>query len=517
MNKAYIPSGRVSRALLVINVVMAVVYFSWWIDLKHVGHPIFYALLVVGEIYHVLMAICFWFTVWPESKLTEGKVKSEKDGKRMLNKNRPSVDVYIPCAGEPIDVLRRTVIAAKNMSYDNHKIYILNDGFVAKKPVWKDVEDLAKELDVVCVTRTIPGGAKAGNINNTLKQTSGEIVVIFDTDMAPHEDFLQKVIPYFSDPKVGFVQTPQYYLNHEVNKVSGGAWEQQELFFGPIMIGKEKSNAAFICGTNVAIRRTAIEEAGGMCEDNIAEDFLTSFFIHQNGWKSYYVPEVLAEGFAPEDLLSYCKQQLRWARGSLEVLFSFNPLFKRNMTWGQKIQYLSSALYYFNGVIIVIDALIPLVSLAWGIQPVSGTTTSFAFFFLPFMFLNLYTLYIASGKAVTFRGLSYSMSSWPLQLQAIKSILLKQKMGFAVTPKQAQEGNFLFLAYPHLLYMVILILCSGVGLGREGLTPSVITNITWGVFNVVMFIPFIQAAYDWNGLFLRIFSLGLYGRKLASK
>jgi cellulose synthase (UDP-forming) len=518
MFKPTIPTGRVNRTLIIFNIIMAVVYFSWWMDLRHIGHPVFYSLLVAGELYHVVMAFCFWFTVWPaDSKYTLTGHQRELAAREFALRGRqPYVDVYIPCAGEPVEVLRRTVSAAKKMKYSNFKIYILNDGFVAKKPNWKEVEDLATAMGVTCITRTTSGGAKAGNINNTLKQTSGSIIVIFDTDMAPHEDFLRKVIPYFTDKKVGFVQTPQYYLNHVANQVAGGAWEQQELFFGPIMAGKEKSNAAFICGTNVAIRRSALEQVGGMCEDNIAEDFLTSFFIHQNGWKSYYVPEVLAEGYAPEDLLSYCKQQLRWARGSLEVLFSFNPLLKRNMSWGQKIQYLSSALYYFNGVIIVIDALIPIVSLATGIQPVAGTTTSFAFFFLPFMFLNLYTLYAASGNAVTFRGLSFSMSSWPLQLQAIKSIVLRQRMGFAVTPKQAQEGNFLFLAYPHLMYVVIIIVCAIVGIYREGLSPSVITNITWGVFNVIMFIPFIQAACDWKSLFNRLFSFG-FRKELSVK
>ncbi len=518
MNKARIPTGRVNRTLIIFNVVMAIIYFSWWMDLSHVGHPVFYWLLVIGEVYHIIMAFCFWFTVWPaDSKYTlTGQQREQAAREFALRGRQPSVDIYIPCAGEPVEIVRSTALAAKRMKYSNHKVYILNDGYVAKKPNWQEYERMAEEIGVFCITRKTPGGAKAGNINNTLKQTQGSIIVIFDADMAPHEDFLQKVVPYFKDKQVGFVQTPQYYLNHDVNQVAGGAWEQQELFFGPIMAGKEKSNAAFICGTNVAIRRTALEQVGGMCEDNIAEDFLTSFFIHQNGWKSYYVPEVLAEGFAPEDLLSYCKQQLRWARGSLEVLFGFNPLFKKNMSWGQKMQYLSSALYYFNGVIIVVDALIPIISLATGIQPVEGTTTSFAFFFLPFMFLNLYTLYIASGNSVTFRGLSFSMSSWPLQLQAIKSILLKQKMGFAVTPKQAQEGNFLFLAYPHLMYVVIIVACAVIGIRREGLTPSVITNITWGLFNVIMFIPFIQAAYDWKGLFARLFSFGYGKSELAA-
>jgi cellulose synthase (UDP-forming) len=391
-------------------------------------------------------------------------------------------------------------VAAKKLNYPNFKIYILNDGFVAGKKDWEEVVHLAKKLGVYCITRTQKGGAKAGNLNNGLRQSNGEIVVILDADMVVFPHFLEQVIPYFYDAKVGFVQTPQYYENFEKNEVTRGAWEQQEFFFGPIMKGKEKDNASFICGTNVAIRRSALLEVGGMNETNIAEDFLTSLSIHQKGWKSYYISDVLAVGLAPEDLLSYFKQQLRWARGSLEVLFSQNPLLKGNLSFGQKMQYLSSALYYFNGVIVVIDAIMPIIFLFTGIQPVASTTTSFALYFVPFMFLNLLTLHFASKGSMTFRAISFTQSSFVLQLLAIKSVLLREKSSFAVTPKQAQQGNFLFLAYPHIVYIVLLIVASYVAIYREGYNSSIVTNIAWGLFNVILFIPFIQAAYPWTTL-----------------
>src|ERR1035438_6096492 len=97
--------------------------------------------------------------------------------------------------------------------------------------------------------------------------------------MVAYPEFLQKVIPFFQKKDTGFVQTPQYYENHAQNMVTSGAWDQQAFFFGPIMQGKARENAAFICGTNVAISRKALIAAGGMCETSIAEDFLTSLFI----------------------------------------------------------------------------------------------------------------------------------------------------------------------------------------------------------------------------------------------
>ena len=482
--------GKVPKFFLVINILIALVYFSWWLSPINIGHPFLYTMLFLGEFYHVLMALLFWHTIWPFSKRVH----------TVDSRFSPAVDIFITVTGEPIDVIRKTGLAAKNLDYSNHKVYFLNDGYVAKKDNWQDVELLAKGIGINCITRKEPGGAKAGNINNALRKTKGEIVVIFDADMVAHEDFLKKTIPYFVDTKVGFVQTPQYYKNSQKNAITGGSWEQQEFFFGPIMRGKDNSNAAFICGTNVAIRRSALEQVGGMNEKNIAEDFLTSLAIHQKGWKSIYIPDVLAEGLAPEDLLSYYKQQLRWARGSLEVLFGYNPLFKKGLSYPQKIEYLSSALFYFNGLIVMIDIIMPLIFLYTSIEPVAASTASLAMFFIPFMFFNLVSLYLISNGSFSFRAISFTQSSFFLQLQAFLSILLHRKMGFSVTSKKALEGNFINLAYPHILYILIGIVGIGLAINREGMNPAVMTNVAWFLFNVILFIPFILASLNLKGV-----------------
>lgn len=493
-NNHTIPSARVNRSAILISMLAAASYFTWWLQPQHIGVPLLFALLFIGEVYHVLMALFFWRTIWPKAEIyTNTKLKR-------INSTTP-VDIFITVCGEPLEIVAETILAAKKMAWKGHQIYLLNDSRVANKANWQEYEQLAAKHQVQCITRTTPGGAKAGNINHALSITNSPYVVIFDADMVPSIDFLKKTMPYFADTKVGFVQTPQYYKNADQNEVAAGAWEQQKLFFGPIMRGKDGDNASFICGTNVVISRKALVEVGGMCEDNIAEDFITSFLIHEKGWRSVYVPEVLARGLAPEDLLSYFKQQLRWARGSLEVLFRFNPAIRRGLSFWQKIHYASSALYYLNGLIVLIDMSMPLIYLFTGLEPVKGTTTRFAFFFLPFMAMTLYILYRSTDYSVTLRAMSFSMSSWTLQLIALWSVLTNKKMGFSVTPKQAQTGNFLHLAYPHLGYIVLTLIASIFAYFRTGFSPSYVTNLAWAFFNIMMFMPFISAAYPWSHLF----------------
>ncbi len=249
-----------------------------------------------------------------------------------------------------------------------------------------------------------------------------------------------------------------------------------------------------MCGTNMVLNRQALADVGGMCETNIAEDFLTSLFIHKKGWKSVYVPEVLAEGLAPEDFSSYYKQQFRWARGSLEVMFKYNPFFQKGLTLAQRIQYLASSSYYFSGLIVLMNALLPIIFFFTGKVPVNVSTMALAAVFLPYIFMNIVTLWLSSNASYTFRALSFSMGSFSLQIQALWAVLTGKKSTFNVTSKQQLSGNFLYLVTPHMLYFVLLVVGVGVAVLREGVSAAVIANLSWALFNAAIFYPFIIAA-----------------------
>jgi len=475
--------GEHNKKFLALNVMFAILYFVAITFFFEHGNIYLFVALIIGEVFHIWQIIGFSATTW-----------NPVQDRRFDEKFDRAADVFITVAGEPVEIVEETVRAAKAMKYPNFSIHILNDGFVAKKDNWQDIEKLAVRMGVNCITRRIPGGAKAGNLNNGLRQTTSPYVVVFDADHVPKPDFLKKTMGYFVDERMGFVQTPQFYKNQKVNTVAQTAWDQQSLFFGPIMKGKNRSNSVFMCGTNMVLSREALNEAGGMCEFNIAEDFLTSLFIHEKKWQSVYVDEVLAEGLAPEDFLSYYKQQFRWTRGSLEVIFRYNPLFRRGLSWKQKFQYLASASYYLSGSVVLIDALIPLVFLYSGVTAITTSSMTLALIFLPYIFLSLYLLQKTSNYSYTFRAISFSISSFYLQIHALIAVLRNQKTSFVVTSKSAIQGNFLYLAIPHMIYIALVVIGVALAVSREGVSNSLIANTAWAVVNIVAFIPFIMAA-----------------------
>jgi cellulose synthase (UDP-forming) len=305
---------------------------------------------------------------------------------------------------------------------------------------------------------------------------------------------LRETIPYFVNPRLGFVQASQFYRDQNLNSVTSGAWEQQTLFFGAICKGKNRMNAVTMCGTNMVARRDALEEVGGMHEGSIAEDFVTGFLMHKNGWQSFYVPQVLAQGLAPEDFQSYYKQQYRWARGSLDLLFRHNLLFTKGITWKQRIQYLSSVSFFLSGWVVLIDALIPIAFFFTGLYPVYTSTMLIATIFLPYILLTLYIIQRSSNSSFTYRALSFSMSGFHIHISSSISSFFRKKSSFSITSKVAQEGNFLGFVIPQLIYIPLVIVGATYSAIHFGLTPAWAANMSWATLNAVVFMEFIKCA-----------------------
>jgi cellulose synthase (UDP-forming) len=168
------------------------------------------------------------------------------------------VDVYIVTYNEPVELLQLTASAATRIDWDDKHVYILDDG---ARPAMKA---MAEELGCGYITRSEewsgkPRHAKAGNVNNALLQTTGEFILILDSDQIPAPNIIKNTLGYFDDPKISFVQTPQYFYNLPPGDPFAS---DAPLFYGPILQGKDGWNAASFCGSNAIMRRDALMQLG---------------------------------------------------------------------------------------------------------------------------------------------------------------------------------------------------------------------------------------------------------------
>lgn len=497
--KDYNPESHAKRIrnkiVIIVAFTISIIYIAWWFSFSNVGNPLMYGILISGEVFFILTTWGYWFTVWDTTFYNP-----------IFRDSDPTIDIFIPVCGESLGVIEKTIWSVLNMKYkeskvldntDRVKIYILNDGFVAKKDNWREVDKLASKYPINVITRQIPGGAKAGNINHALTQTYGEYIVIFDADMKPFPNFLSDTIGYFENERLAFIQTPQFYENYKDNYVTSGAWAQQELFFGPICRGKNNLNSAFCCGTNVLFRRQALIEVNGFVTNNIAEDFATSVNILSKGWKSLYYPYVLSSGLAPMNLEQYYSQQFRWAKGSIDVFFQNNPILKKNLSLNQRLQFMLSLMYYLTGIFVAIDALIPVIFLFTGIIPVKGSPSGYILLFFPYIFFITYILSSSTDGVLNYKALQFSIGSFYIQIKALFASVFRMDVGFKVTSKsnKLDNNNYIRLVIPHLIYIVLGFSAIAFYSHKHGLTPALVTNTSWITFNIIMISAHIYAAF----------------------
>jgi cellulose synthase (UDP-forming) len=210
---------------------------AWWIAIP----------LILAETYSLSESILYAVTTW-NARLRTSPPQAPGDR---------TVDVFIATYNEPLDIVLKTAIAARNMHYP-HKTWILDDG---DRP---EFAAAARRIGVGYITRGPdwegkPRFAKAGNVNNALFRTTGEFIAIFDADQVPDPEFLDRVLGHFVDPEVAFVQTPQQFWNVPKSDPLGS---QAELFYGSIQQGKDGWGAAFFCGSNAVLRREALMALG---------------------------------------------------------------------------------------------------------------------------------------------------------------------------------------------------------------------------------------------------------------
>ena len=342
---------------------------------------------------------------------------------------------------------------------------------------------MAERCGAGYVCRASNSGAKAGNINHALQRTSTPYVVVLDCDHVPRPQFLERTLPLMADERVAFVQTPQYYANWRRGGISAAAWAQQALFFGAIARGKDARGAMFCCGTNVLLRRTALMSVGGFPTGSLTEDFELSVHLHERGWTSRYVAEVLAQGLGPEDMSSYVSQQQRWARGCLGGAAT---ALRARLPLRVKAQYLLSSMYFLSGWTLLAYMSFPIVRILTGAQPIAAASADqFLFHFAPYFVAALGAVTIAGGGSYTFAGFSLAAANFWIHLRATALALLRRRGRFVVTPKRGALQRQPRAVLPGLAVIAVMVGVATYGIVGDR-SPSTLNNAAFAVLHATV-------------------------------
>lgn len=291
-----LPYSRLRESLWQFLATIALVIGAWYIWWRWTNSlnadAMWFALpLVLAETFAYFGMLLFVFNLWRDQApnliaapaIIEDVYPESPDKGRLI-----TVDVMFATYDEDPELVRLGILDAKKMKYPHPidiKIHILDDGRRT------EMGTVCKQEGVNHITREGNEGFKAGNLRNALEQTSGDFLVICDADTRPFPTMLENTLGYFRDPKMAWVQTPQWFydipdgvsLDAFLRKRFGENMSKfggfLERFFGPIKIGQDpfvndpkmfydiilrrrnRVNAAFCCGAGSIHRRESVMEA----------------------------------------------------------------------------------------------------------------------------------------------------------------------------------------------------------------------------------------------------------------
>jgi cellulose synthase (UDP-forming) len=425
------PRRRWARAgFLAVAAALSGRYLIWRLGTLNVvepGGPVFSGALWLAEAY------AFSTVMLLAVQVGLGGRRRPPPPRLATDEHHPSVDVLVPIYSESLDILDKTLTACAAMRWPDKRIWVCDDGHR------DEVAALAAEHGAGYL-RGPRRDAKAGNLNAALQRTSGELVVVFDTDHLPVASFLERTAPHFRDPRMGVVQTPHHFYNADVFqrafRTTAAVPNEQDLFNHAIQGGRDAWGGAFFVGSGALFRREALASVGGFNLLSITEDIHTSQKLHAKGWRSAFVDEDLAAGLAAEDVASYLVQRRRWMLGCLQIFLRDNPLLQRGLPLRHRLGYFASLWYFLFPLARFVFWATPLLFLLFHLHPLFADVSVLLGHLVP----HLVALRLASALLVPGwpRGpwgtVHEAVVSFPL-LRAMLDLVLPKRLGFKVTPK----------------------------------------------------------------------------------
>ncbi len=283
----------VFQALAALALALGAWYLAWrWTSSLNPEALGFSIAIASAETLAYVASVLFFLSIWrleDPPPLSPARTVNDIRGEP-LDADRPlKVDVFITTYDEPVELVRLSVRDAKTLRYPHPisvRVHVLDDG---RRRVMRA---MAAQEKVGYLTRASNVGYKAGNLRNGLEHTDGDLFVICDADTRPLPGLLEETLGYFRDPRVAWVQTPQWFYDVEpgtplpewlaararLGRAGLSLGRAVERILGPVAIGKDPlgtdprafydvvqrgrnwCNAAFCCGAGSVHRREAVME-----------------------------------------------------------------------------------------------------------------------------------------------------------------------------------------------------------------------------------------------------------------
>jgi cellulose synthase/poly-beta-1,6-N-acetylglucosamine synthase-like glycosyltransferase/peptidoglycan/xylan/chitin deacetylase (PgdA/CDA1 family)/spore germination protein YaaH len=204
---------------------------------------------------------------------------------------------------------------------------------------------------------------KARALQRGLAAAHNAIIVFLDADTQCQRDTLPRLLEPFADERIGAVsghakvgnlrtfiarcQALEYTCGFNLDRRAYNRWQCITVVPGAIS----------------AVRKEAINEAGGLSLETLAEDTDLTLCLHRQRQRIVYVPEAIAWTEAPETVRALARQRSRWAYGTLQCLWKH-----RDMVFNWNYRALGwfslPSIWFFQIILVAITPMVDLFLLA---------------------------------------------------------------------------------------------------------------------------------------------------------
>lgn len=481
-----------SRNIIVILVLcLSIRYFLWRIlstlNLSTPQNGIFSLGLLFIEL---IVLISGFIQLYLMLKIKDRRQEAARYSKAVLEgQYLPSVDILIPTYNEPAFILKRTIIGCQAIEYPNKKVYLLDDTNRA------EIQELAQSLNCNYIIRSDNQFAKAGNLNHAIPLTQGELIAVFDADFVPTENFLQRTVGFFQNPKLALLQTPQSFYNCDPISRNLGLekWliPEEELFYRHLELIKDGAKSVVCAGTSFVVRRSALREVGYFTTESISEDYFTGIRLSAKGYELVYLNEKLSAGLAAESISAHISQRLRWGRGTLQAFFiQSNPLTIPGLNFQQRLGHLEGLLSWFAVIARFFFFLMPILYAFTNVIPIQANYLEAIYIFLPYYLIqfSVYHWLTYRSRTIFVSDVAALISGIPIVITIFQVMFQPFEKGFKVTPKGISRNKYIYnwkLAIPLIILWLATVISMVIYLEKNQMTINSLLGLFWSVQNLI--------------------------------
>ncbi len=285
--------------------------------------------IYVACLVYITIYCLFQFHLLIHYKSYKKDKRNDSEEKPQMNGHYPFVTVQLPIYNEYF-VIERLIDNIMKLDYpkDSFEVHVLDDSTddTLALSLEKVKEYQSKGFNIELIKRSDRKGYKAGALKAATKYAKGEFIAIFDADFLPNPDFLRNTIPYFSDSRIGVVQTRWGHLNQNYSLITELQAFQLNVHFTVEQQGRESGNYLLqFNGTAGVWRKSTIDDAGGWEADTLTEDLDLSYRAQLKGWKFVYLEDILSPAELPAEMNGLKSQQYRWMKGGAETAKKLLP------------------------------------------------------------------------------------------------------------------------------------------------------------------------------------------------